>query len=156
MILVKIININYNIYITGLFNYLWISVNTGRVTFSIDSILVYTNPIKDTNFRQLYSPNYSLFQPYFNPEVPPKTRIILPIVVEPGHSKIMLSKVDLMIPEILYKEYMNEFRDKEFTLGDIYRLPNKNLRIGRNNKVYADVTLSGGKTKMARVDIDGE
>jgi hypothetical protein len=130
--------------------------NTGRVTFSVDSIFVYTSPIKATNPRQFNSLNYSLFQPSLNAEVPPKTKIMLPIVVEPGHSKIMLSKVDLMISEVLYKKYVNMIKDKEFTLGDIYRLKNKELRIGRNYRVYAEVTLSGGNVKTVRVDIDGE
>jgi hypothetical protein len=138
---------------------IWIEfkiVNTGRATFSIDSIFVYTNTIKGTNSRQFNFLKYNLFQPSLNAEVLPKTKIMFPIVVEPGHSKIMLGKFDLMIPELLYKEYMNMIKGKEFTLGDIYRLSNKDLRIGRNYNVYAEVTLSGGKVKTVRVDIDGE
>jgi hypothetical protein len=138
---------------------IWLSFkisNTGRMTFSVDSIFVFTTSIKGSAIRQFYILNYSLFQPYIKTDISPKERTSLPIVVESGHSKIMLSKVDLKIPETLYEKYMNEFRGKEFTLGDIFRLQNKNLRIGRNFRIFADVTLSGGEKKTAHIDIDGE
>ena len=131
-------------------------VNTGRMTFSIDSIFVYTNPIKGTEIRQFYSMGHRLFQPYIKIKVPPKERFMLPIVVDPGHSKIMLGKIDLWIPATLSKKYMNEFKGKEFTLGDIYELQNEDLRIGRNFRISADVTLSGGEMKTARVYGVGE
>ena len=75
--------------------------NTGRATFSIDSIFLHATPAKSMDPRQLKYLNYDLFQPSHNNEVPPEIKIMLPIVVEPGHSKIMLSKFDLMIHEVL-------------------------------------------------------
>lgn len=119
-------------------------VNTGRRPFSVDSILLHTAPAKGVYPQQLQYLNYSLFQPASNIEIPPKTKIMLPIVIEPGHAKIMHSKFDLNINEGLYKEYVNIFKDKEFTIGDIYMLPNEDLRIERNYHLYADVTLLGG------------
>ena len=132
-------------------------MNTGRRPFSVDSILLHTAPAKGVYPQQLKYLNYSLFQPASNIEISPKTEIMLPIVIEPGHAKIMHSKFDLNINEGLYKEYVNIFKDKEFTIFDIYMLPNKDLRIGRNYHLYADVSLLGGaKVKAFYVDIDDD
>jgi len=49
---------------------------------------------------------------------------------------------------------VNMFKDKKFTIGDIYILPNENLRIQRNYSMYAQVTTSGGKVKTVCVDVD--
>lgn len=139
---------------------IWIEcriTNTGARTFSIDSIWVFLFTSPGSTYRKaIYNLDRRLFKPNFPHGMLPKEKIPLPVIVEPGHSKVLLTKIDFDMPRRLYNAYKNEFKEQDFTLGDIYRLHNTDLRISRFCTILVEVSIAGGSRKITRLDIDGD
>ena len=143
---------------------LWLQykvANLGSRTFSVDSIFVVVEHIKPDLeiFDRMFIPlGTSLSQgrgyAHLSSGISTKDKIVLPIAIEPGHSKVMFSKFDLPIPLKLYNAYKKEFKGQDFILLQVNRLDDDYLHISSHYYVTAEVTLSGGEVKVVRVDMD--
>lgn len=133
---------------------IWIQcllTNSGSKAISAVSFLAHSFKEGQTNpYEQYWVLDWNLFESYPEPAVAPKEKLLTPIIVEPGHSKIILTSVDLHILEKLFSFYKNRFNAKEFTLGDLYRLSKNKLPSG-NSAIFINVELAGGETKTTRV-----
>lgn len=133
---------------------IWIQcqiTNSGYRTFSVVSI--WGAVFIEGDQRTISWLDWDLFEPNANHGVLPKEKVPLPIIVQPGHSRIFITSVRVPIPEKLFKLCKDEFKGKEMTLGDIYRLGKKDQSIG-NCKVILEVRLAGGETKTTQLSLD--
>lgn len=121
--------------------------NTFQRTFSVASIFG-SSVLKEYKlFKYL---DYDLFAREVRFDAIPTKKISLPFILQAGHSKAFFTSIRIPIPKKLFDRLKDEFKNKEFTLGDVYRLEKKPQSIGC--KVYLEINLAGGQTKIAKVD----
>jgi len=139
---------------------LWIEfkvTNTGFRTFSVDSIWLVANGSKKDRemFRRLILHITDVDpKPQNIGDNLVKNEISFPLVVAPGHSKKFYKKINLPLSKRLYDAYNKSFKGEAFSIGDIYRLNNDDLRISSYYEIYAEIELAGGEKKNTQVSID--
>jgi hypothetical protein len=129
----------------------WINlkiVNTGFRAFTVDTISVIVSPVemKSSSGRFIkYVFLTNLTKPQDN-GMPTNGKIELPIVIESGHSKKFLKKVQLPISRKIYFEYKQKFKNMKSEPSD------ENIcSLLKNYDIISHVTLAGGQTKSAEV-----
>lgn len=140
---------------------LWIEfkvTNTGLRTFSVDSIWLTDIGKKEgqhTLMRLILKLTTVDSKPHNINEHIVSNEISFPLVVDPGHSKKFYKKINIPISNRLYDGYSKHFKEKAFSIGDIYRLNDDETRISSYFKINAEIVLAGGEKKNTFVDIDG-
>jgi len=119
-------------------------VNTGLRSFTVDYISVDVSPIK--SYTTYVSP--LVLTKTQDKGTPANEKIELPVVIESGHSKYFLKKIEIPISRKIYFENKQTFKNiNSKTLS-----PDENVcSILQNFNIISNITLAGGQTKSAKV-----
>ena len=127
-------------------------VNIGFRAFTVDHISVLLVPLKgtlDLGKESAYYFSGELVKE--KNEMPSKEMIELPVVIEPGHSKEFLKRVQIPIPQNVYLALKQKLKDGKIELNSFDK---NDYIVFQKYKISSYITLAGGQTKVTDVQID--
>lgn len=120
-------------------------VNTGFRTFTINDVSVLLSPLKSESSPKWFRYAGNLMKPNSNIKKLPNEEIKLPIVIEPGHSKYFLQRIQIPISKNVYFTYKEKLKNWK---SETSFMQSDDCSIFQKYDIASYVSLAGGQTKI--------